>query len=484
MLQNVVLNETDGALGILSTGRKMLAIVGTSSTGDAAVPGTYARKQDVIDTFGRGPLVEAACYALEAYRQPLVLVRADTASQGNTTNSAALFADPYQSATFSGNPYDDGQAIVRFTTAGTVGVAGIKYRVTFDNVNYGPEQSLGTLSSFTIPELNVTITLETGKLIAYLDTILVNCTAPTWDATTLGAALTALGDTAAAWRICEICGPMTSSDVSAVDLLFVGFAALDKERAWIGHARNENLTSPLSYEAEATYLAAMAAAFASSATTHGAVCAGACYMTSGRSFLRQRRPASFVAAPLIANLSEEQDASAINLGALPGVQLRDDNGNVVSGLHDEAVNPGLDDARFLTLRTWDGIAGVYINNPRLMSAAGSDFKYMQHRLVMAIAKEAVFAFLVRRLSVPIDVGADGHILEQEAQEIEAGGNSALRAVLGARPKASSWAFVLSRTDLILQTEELTGQVNIQPLAYPKTITIDIGFRALGEQVGG
>jgi hypothetical protein len=67
------------------------------------------------------------------------------------------------------------------------------------------------------------------------------------------------------------------------------------------------------------------------------------------------------------------------------------------------------------------------------------------------------------------------ILETEALEIEAGANVQLRSVLLAKPKASDVVFVLSRTDNLLSTRTLTGDVRVVPLAYPETIQISVGF---------
>jgi hypothetical protein len=49
------------------------------------------------------------------------------------------------------------------------------------------------------------------------------------------------------------------------------------------------------------------------------------------------------------------------------------------------------------------------------------------------------------------------------------------AVLRPKPKASGWSVVLSRTDNILSTGTLTGDLRVVPLAYTKTINLTAGF---------
>lgn len=472
MLPAVILTELNGATGVSSAGKPLLAIVGCSSTGTAGVVGSYAKKSDVQADFGVGPLVEAACYAIEAYRKPVLIVKTTTTTAGAITAEVGTFADPYQAVDFTGVPNDAYAILIRFVTAGTIGVAGITYQISRNNgLNWGPVLALGTSASIVITGTGLTATFEVGQGIAVTDSALALTSAPLWNITNLGAALDALGATAVKWRIVEIVGKMTSSDAAAVDLVIQGLSNDGIERAWMGHAREPDVL-----ESEAAYLASLATAFAGVATNYGSVAAGRAFTASGVDFTTLYRPPNFSVAPRQAAISEEEDSAAIDLGALPGVGLRDINGNPVAGFHDEAANPGLDDARFLTLRTWQDLGGVYVTNPRLMSAAGSDFEFMQHRLVMAIAKEALLSYLRRRLSKPVVVNKDtGFITEEEALEIEAGGTAVLRGVLLAKPKASAVEFTISRTDNLLSTKTMTGQARITPLAYPKSIEIDIGF---------
>jgi hypothetical protein len=183
---------------------------------------------------------------------------------------------------------------------------------------------------------------------------------------------------------------------------------------------------------------------------------------------------SFAIASLEASAQQHINIADINRGSIRGCSIRDVNGNPDE--HDEAINPGLDDARFTTLRTWEGIAGVYVTRPRIFSAAGSDFDIMPKRRVMNLARRATREYLQRRLNQPIRVDrATGFILEEDALEIEAGGRAALASVLASSPKASGWSLVLSRTDNLLSTKTLTVTTRVVPLAYVEFIEESIGF---------
>jgi hypothetical protein len=468
----VTITEQDGALGILppSSGR-LFALVGYSTTGAVATPATYARVKDVVADRGAGPLVEAACHYIERYGKPVVIVGTGATVAGAVsavtsvatgTSVVAVQASP--------TPNDDYEFMLLIVAGGTRGVAGVTYQISLDGGRtFGPVTALGTAITITVPGAGgVVLTLAAGTFVAG-DYHTARSTAPQWNSTEIGDALTALGNSAASWELCEIVGALDATTFDTVDTKFAGFAASSKPHAWIGNTR-----VPTIGESESAYLTSVSGVFSAKSTTYGMLCAGACKLTSAVSGRKYKRPVAFAVAAREASKTEEVNTADPNLGALAGVSIRDDNGNADE--HDESINPGLDDARFTVLRTWDGLQGVYINRPRLFSTDGSDFQLMPHRRVMSLAEIALRLYFIRRLNKPILVSkVTGFILESEALEIELGARAAMAGELLAKPKASDVDFVLSRTDNVLSTKELNGEARVTPLGYPEFINIDIGF---------
>jgi hypothetical protein len=300
---------------------------------------------------------------------------------------------------------------------------------------------------------------------------------PQWNTAELTTAVQALVNTTVNWREVHVCGAIDANAFDALEVQMSALSTAGKPKAWIGNARVPNVA-----ESEAAYKTALDTIFSSKASTYGVLCAGAAKVTSsdanaGRKY---KRPASWAVGPLQGFVAEHIDVADINLGAIPGVSLRDSNGN--QDEHDETINPGLDDSRFTVLRSWDGYPGVYVNRPRVFSTPGSDFFLTPHRLVMNLAREALRMYFVKRLNRPVLVNtATGFILEEEALDIEDGADATVRAVLMATPKASGGGFAggkfvsISRTDNLLSTRKLTGQGRIVPLAYVEFIEFDLGF---------
>jgi hypothetical protein len=453
-----------------------MAFIGPASKGPINTPAAFGRTTDLSLNFGDGPTVEAAGYVLTNTGKPVVIVRAETGatvppSVGEVTQigpgTAILTADA------SSAPEDDYGYAIRVVAGGTLGTDPIQYQVSLDDgYNYGPYLQLEAIAG---PPATATIIIGATTFNVAAGTMpqgtIYKATAigPSIDGVTLAPALDALGLSQLVWDQVVIVGDVTPELVGAIDLKIKGFAGRGKYRSWLGSAR-----VPEAEELESEYLADLSAAYIDAETVHGTVCAGAARVISGVSGRNYRRPVVFAVAGAQAAASEEINTADVNIGALDGVSVRDRNGNIIE--HDESATPGLDDARFCVLRTWDGYPGVYINRPRLMAAPGSDFQIIPYRRVMNLGEAVLRNYFIRRLNRPIRVDTStGFILEADALEIEGGATNALRSALLAKPKASGVQFTLSRTDNVLSTKTITGTARLIPLAYPEFVEVQIGF---------
>lgn len=475
---SVNITEIDGALGILPpTSGRPLAIVGTSTSGAVDTPTTFARVRDVIAYFDDGPLVEGMCRMIELYGKPVIGVRVDTTAAGSFNGDAvnddawagtsAVTTDVATSA-----PFLQADVVLVIVAGGTRGTAGITYKISYDGgYTYGPVTALGTA---------VELTLATGGKIAFGagtilagDTVYAYTIAPD-PSTDIDSALDALTVTAQPWDLLLLANPITATSIDTVATKVAAMFAAHKPMAWFGNFRLPISSPTTGMETEAAYATAFATAFGGKSTNYGSVCAGAVRFPSSVSGRKYRQPVAFHVATLTASVSPEVNIADVNLGSAIGASIYDDAGNPEQ--HDESVYPTLDDLRACVLRTWPRLQGVYVNRPLLLSATGSDFDIMPKRRVINVAHEALYLYFVRVLNKPIRVSKrTGFIIESEARRIEAGARNALAAVLGAKPMASAWSVVLSRTDVILSTKTLTVDARIVPLAYAETINLSLGF---------
>lgn len=469
-LPAVNISERDGAIGVLPAGQRLAAFIGPALAGPTNLPATFARTQDIVALFTGGPLVEMAAHYMATYSKPCVIVRTGNTTAGAVSSVASVATGTSVVATAaSPTPKDDFEVVLRFAAGGTRGEAGATYQLSFDGGRtYGPIIALGTDITIVVTEAGFTFTLAAGTFVAG-DTHTVVTTSPNFNAAELASALDALRLSAIDWEGANIAGPLDASSFAQVETKFSGLFNAGKYCYWVGGTR-----MPAVAESEATYLASLAGVFGSLSTKFGGIVAGSEEIPSAVSGRVYRRPPMFSVAALQSSVSEEVNIADPNLGSLPGVLIRDSNGNPKH--HDEAISPGLDDARFITLRTIEGYPGVYITRPRLFSAPGSDFQIIAHRRVLNLAHIALRQYFTRRLNAPVLIDrVTGRILEREAKEIEAGARAAMRALLMAKPKASGIDFTLSRVDDILATRTLTGQGFVTPLGYPEQIDLEVGF---------
>jgi hypothetical protein len=467
-------NELQGALGTQPAGDPYMVFLGPTQKGPF-LPAAFGRTKDVIANFGAGPAVAAMCSYIASYGKPAIIVRTDVSvvASADAINVTGITGTSTVTVASAATAIDDFDLGFRVVNGGTTGTTGITYQTTKNGgKNWGAVTALGTGLTITVPNTGgVGFTLTTAGTLLANDTATVRVHAPNWDSSDLGDALNALKSSAYNWEGVAICGAIDATSFAALGTAFGSMP----EKWWIGHTRNPNAG-----ETESAYLSALNAIFSSLSTNVGVLCAGGADVINGADLSSYYRPSLHVIAGWIANLSQEVDPAEIDLGTLPGVSIRDANGNPLH--HDESVNPGLDDARFTVLRTVDGESGVFVNNARIFSASGSDFEFIQHRRVFNVFKKALRLYFQRRLSKAVEVDADtGYILEEEAVEIERGADSILSDLLLSKPMASGGRYArrefvkVSRTDNLLSTKTMNVDAGVIPLAYPKTINIDEGF---------
>jgi hypothetical protein len=472
-LPSVSFTIGDGALGAVAVAGRTQAVIGVASKGPIATPSSFSSVKALTDAFGTGPGVEAAASAI-ASGASVLFIRCEQAADGTfgTLHDEGTGTSVITLGAGAGakKPADDYDLAVEFLNDGTVGTAGVRYRVSLDGgANYGPSLALGTANSIDLDGV-ATLALGAGTIKAG-DKTSVRTFAPTVSASTLGAALDAFALSAVQVATVHVTVPITAALGGAIDTKLTAMSAKAKPRRWIGSIRTPN-----DGESDAAYQTVAQGIRAGYSTKLGMVCAGACVQVSAISSRSFVRPVSFAVAAREAVVEEHIDTADVNLGALTGVSIKDANGNPLTRLHDEGANEGLDAMGYCTLRTHETLSGVYITRPRLFSEEGSDYRLLAHGRVTDLAHRTAYGNLLRRLNRAVEVDAkSGRILESEARDIEAGCNAALRAVLMSAPKASDVQTIVDRTGDILASGEVRVSIRVLPLAYLEHIVVDLSF---------
>lgn len=358
----------------------------------------------------------------------------------------------------SASPVDAYDIILEVLAGGALGTATFRYSVDGGN-SYTPAIATPGAGIYALSGLGIYVTLA-GTFVAG-DTYAFTSTAASYSTSDATSALTALLADSREWGFVHIVGAPSSAANAATLAGVVDTSMTSAETQFryvfaVVECPSDGITD-----------ATIIAAFESFASTRIMVCAGDVGHVSPVSGQILRRNCAWVVTSRIAKIRVGVDPAWVQLGRIP---------NVVSLYRNEAVTPGLDAARFTTMRTFIGFAGYYITNGNMMAPAGSDFGLVQYRRVMDRACQVVRAAEIPMLSMSVRIDPKtGYIDERDAQSFEARVGSQLKTALVATGDASAAAVVVDRQTNLLSSASQPVTVQIVPLAYFKEIDNTIGF---------
>lgn len=476
MLQQVTTQKTDGNAGAVIPGADgILAIIAAAPSGTQNQAGVYGSMTAVKSDFPSGRLVEAASFVMNRAKKPVVLVRAAASTNGAYSSITKTGTGTSVMTAGSSFPSDDFVATVEFLTGGTIGVAGITYRYTLDGLVWTGPIALGVANTIALmlpPSLTVAsgagLALGAGTIVAG-DKATFTTTAPVMNNADLVAALEALRLSTLRYEAVLVDGV---SDATQFGAAGTWRAARDGDGRFYSFI--ENTRYKTSVETEAAYKTALDTVYGAVSDIGTMLCADGFDAPSQETGLTLRRPTSWFAAARGMSRALAEDISAPAYGPADGLSILDSKG--ASKYHNEEMFPTLDDAKYVTMRTFAGETGFYITNPNLFSPLGSDWYYWQYARLMNRALEITGSVLRKRLSLGIDRVQDSvlpiiRISEEDAVEIEGLVREAILKDL--RGQVTDAGYSIVRTDDIggLGPVTINGDTWIVPKAYPKKFAV-------------
>lgn len=440
-------------------------MIATASAGDFDKALSFTDKNDVLDTFVSGPLVETLSYFI-ARGVPVVGIRANPTTAGayGTVDETDIVgtATVAAGATIPDASYD---VVVEILTGGALGTTGIVFRYSLDNgENWSEPTALGTSLTLTCARgVSFTLASAASTLIAG-DSWTVTTTAPKILTGDLADSFAVLKDYSGEWLRCVVVAEADGTMLAQCASFTESFHAEGKYPEIIINTRVRGAA-----ESRADYQTALAAVVAGAQSAEVSPAADQCELVSEVNGWRLRMLSAIPYAARLMQIDDSQDAAAKADGALPGVFLMTRNGE--RKYHDEFKFPGLDALGLTTLRTWGGrpvTPGVYVNNPRLIAGPGTDYRYFQHSAILNRAIESTYSLLLPRLSQGVLCDpTTGRIREDVAKSIEDAITAELVTIYQESKRCSAVRFFLSRKDNVLSTDTLTFDVKMVPLAYVK-----------------
>lgn len=382
--------------------------------------------------------------------------------------------------TLTGTPLDSTRMRVKIMRGGTIGTAGATFAWSRDGgVTYSPTLSLGTASTFVIPNTGITLNFAAGTVIAG-DLHKFVTVEPKWGDSDVSDCIGLLGETVQKFRLIHLVGDLSASSAVTFDVAVEGLTESYRYVGLLGHARDVASSDA----DENAWIDDLADDFSSFDSTRISVTAGHYNIVSPIDGSKCRRPLSFAAAARLMSRPIQEHAGRVRTGSLKGVSIPSEADRSKLALddlvyHDSRTTPGLKAARFMTGRTRIGRPGLYIDRPAMMSAPSSDYQLWPHRSVVDKACDITYEVLVDVLNddLQLEPSGDraGKIVEKEAKGIESRLRSAFRDGLTSKRAASAVNATISRDDNIITTKRITAAVRVVPKGYVEGIDASVGF---------
>lgn len=470
-LPDVIVAAADGGLGLLPAATDAnRVIMGVCSGGPTNELLAFTSKKKLVETLGEGPLVDAVAHSLDVAGGTVYACRVLTAEIPVAGAVTKTGTGPTITVKVGSLPLDDYEVVVLVTRAGVAGVAAC--RVSLDGGRtYGPEVVLpmGTPADGGDPEVpgelkigsddEVTLSIPTVGSFGEGDTYSFTCAAAIPTSVEIGAAIDKVLLDAREWGFLHVAvTPATVADsktlATAVGAKMVAAETSHRYAVALVQVAKDTDTNTI-------------AAFSAFADTTVMASAGDAFIVSPISGRIHKRNAAYAIGARLARAPIHEDLGRFASGSLPGVDELE---------RDERETPGLDAARFATLRTHIGQPGHYVTSGKLMSPPTSDYRHIQHKRIINTGRRVTRQALMRYLNDTVRVNATtGFILETEARNIERNVAAQLEAALVAPGHASAVSVQVPRDENLISSEHLSVEIRVVPLGYLRAITATVGL---------
>ena len=481
-----------GGAAVVVPGATVQLIMGICSGGVANQIIATQNPNTLVTNLGYGPLVEAAALVTQSGGTVLAM-KLPTVTAGSFQSGGVQFTGSGTSViTATGTPYDTYYIQFVCVTGGTIGSTGITFKISLDaGRNFGSVLTLGTASTYVIPNTGVTLNFAAGTLVA-ADQGLIGTIEPLWNDAGVEAGLKAFQ--ASPYAIGGVgsmllVGTCAASDTSTVDTL--GMTVL--QNGYVFNRLIENCrdaAAPVAYggagETEAAWMASIETAFSAVSAERASVSAGfynmpSVFLNPAGGSPAYRRPLSWTLACREVTIPPQRHAGRVKDGPLAQIVIN----TITAGsdgfvYHDERLNPGLDAARFNSAWTRIGLPGFYDVNPNLMSPPTSSFPILPLGNVMDVACDIVHQIGQTEIDSDIRLNQNGTIYENDARAIEAVISAALQANMLSTQMISGFTVTVDRTNNIAVTSTVNVTITINPRGYIEEVAVTIGFLSTGQ----
>lgn len=141
---------------------------------------------------------------------------------------------------------------------------------------------------------------------------------------------------------------------------------------------------------------------------------------------------------------------------------------------DKAVLESLDAARYIYLRTYPGLAGVFFSDSHNMASAQSDYNSIELQRTMDKAVRGTRTYLLPELGRPIYFNADGTLRADTLQHLKTVAGKAVEDMERAG-EVSGWEVSIDPAQDVLGTSTVEFTLHAVPVGIMRKAVVSIGY---------
>ena len=175
----------------------------------------------------------------------------------------------------------------------------------------------------------------------------------------------------------------------------------------------------------------------------------------------------------LATLPVQRKLSRVRNGALPISKAQFTNG--LSAEDGNAFYESLHNKRYLFLRTYPGRTGYYFTDDLTLSSNSNDYSTIAANRVINKLIRISQALFVNEIGQEVLVEENGSLAPATARYYEELIENAINLQMTAQGELSNVKAFVDENQKVLQTDELSVQLEAQPVGYTNTLKVNIGF---------
>lgn len=465
MLRDISYTVTDGQLGLANTtGTGIHVKIGASpviSDEPVLIRGTMSAER-IKERLGLCPLADAAMDSVENGAPRIYCVPVHAGREGTISEVRKVPESAAGTVAVEGTPTNAFNIIVKITGKGGLNTAAFRYSLNGGN-SWSEDITVPTGGRYEAEEAGIAFVFGSEEEFSVNNVFTCETAAPAMTNGDVMEAVQKLKDISAAYEYVHIVGPSTAELWAAISTaqeellnryrkpVFFVLEAYEKEKG----------------ESVAEYVSQLEKDRRGIANYDMQVVAARGMYTGMDGVARQISLANVVCG-LYARASVQESIGRTAAYSIPDKKM---SALLPEGL-DEDDTEALDAAGYLTFRRYDGLAGYYVTNARMLCPEDSDFRYAEDirvkNKIIRLTRQAA----LKRLQEDVDTENADADLAAKAKFITA---DVEKQMVDKKEVASLSVTVPSGQD-ILRTETMEMQIRYVPMGKIREIRIDLGMQ--------